>query len=80
MRIELISTGDEVITGNIDDTNASFLSRELFEAGLQVDRRHTSGDSLTELMELFYQVSQKRLLLLPLAVWALPMMTLLPRL
>lgn len=59
MRIELISTGDEVITGNIDDTNASFLSRELFEAGLQVDRRHTSGDSLTELMELFYQVSQK---------------------
>lgn len=59
MRIELISTGDEVITGNIDDTNASFLSRELFEAGLQVDRRHTSGDSLKELMDLFYQVSQK---------------------
>ena len=46
MRIELISTGDEVITGSIDDTNASFLSRELIESGLQVSRRHTTGDSL----------------------------------
>lgn len=51
MRIEIISTGDEVITGNIDDTNASYLSRELIDAGLQVDRRLTVGDSLQELME-----------------------------
>lgn len=64
MRIELISTGDEVITGNIDDTNASYLSRELFEAGLQVDRRHTSGDSLSELMELFASVSQQEALVI----------------
>lgn len=51
MRIEIISTGDEVITGNIDDTNASYLSRELIDAGLQVDRRLTVGDNLQELME-----------------------------
>lgn len=60
MRIELISTGDEVITGSIDDTNASFLSRELIEAGLQVDRRHTCGDSLEELMALFTEVSARK--------------------
>lgn len=60
MRIELISTGDEVITGSIDDTNASFLSRELIEAGLQVNRRHTTGDSLEELMTLFSEVASRR--------------------
>lgn len=59
MRIELISTGDEVITGNIDDTNASYLSRELFESGLQVDRRHTAGDSLEELMAMFTEISER---------------------
>lgn len=59
MRIELISTGDEVITGSIDDTNASFLSRELIDAGLQVNRRHTTGDSIEELMQLFEEVSQR---------------------
>lgn len=59
MRIELISTGDEVITGSIDDTNASFLSRELIDAGLQVDRRHTCGDSLEELMAVISEVSKR---------------------
>lgn len=60
MRIELISTGDEVITGSIDDTNASFLSRELIESGLQVSRRHTTGDSLEELITLFTEVAARR--------------------
>lgn len=59
MRIELISTGDEVITGSIDDTNASFLSRELIETGLQVNRRHTTGDSLEELIAVFQEVSER---------------------
>ncbi len=60
MRIELISTGDEVITGSIDDTNASFLSRELIAAGLQVNRRHTTGDNLEELMALFTEVAARK--------------------
>lgn len=59
MRIELISTGDELMTGNIDDTNVSFLSRELFECGLQVDRRHTAADSLDELTALFKEISER---------------------
>lgn len=59
MRIEIISTGDEVITGSIDDTNASFLSRELIDVGLQVTRRHTVGDNLEELMQLFNDVSNQ---------------------
>ena len=69
MRIELISTGDEVITGNIDDTNASYLSRELFESGLQVDRRHTAGDSLDELMAMFTEISERECIAIETAVW-----------
>ncbi len=64
MRIELISTGDEVITGSIDDTNASYLSRELIEAGLQVDRRHTVGDNLHELMAVFSECAQRKCLVI----------------
>lgn len=64
MRVEIVSTGDEVITGNIDDTNASYLSRELFEAGLQVDRRHSTGDSLSELMELFSSIAKNESLVI----------------
>lgn len=59
MRIEIISTGDEVITGSIDDTNASYLSRELIDAGLQVDRRQTVGDSLHELISVFEDAGRK---------------------
>lgn len=59
MRIEIVSTGDEVITGNIDDTNATFLSQELTECGLEVNRRHTAGDNLAELEELFSEISKR---------------------
>lgn len=59
MRIEIISTGDEVITGSIDDTNATFISRELIDIGLQVVRRHTVGDNLEELMRLFTDLAKE---------------------
>ena len=64
MRIEIISTGDEVITGSIDDTNASYLSRELIDAGLQVDRRHTVGDNLQELMAVIEDAARNQSIVL----------------
>lgn len=64
MRIEIVSTGDEVITGNIDDTNATFLSQELAECGLEVSRRHTTGDNLSELEAVFTEISQRESLAL----------------
>lgn len=59
MRIEIVSTGDEVITGSIDDTNASFISHELSECGLEVHRRHTTGDNLNEIEAVFTEISQR---------------------
>ncbi|MGO1246977.1 MAG: CinA family nicotinamide mononucleotide deamidase-related protein [Oceanisphaera sp.] len=55
--IELISTGDEVLTGLITDTNAGWLSQQLLEQGWQVRRRFTVGDRKADLIELFEQRS-----------------------
>ncbi|MGP7734448.1 CinA family nicotinamide mononucleotide deamidase-related protein [Oceanimonas smirnovii] len=55
--IELISTGDEVLTGLITDTNAGWLSQRLLEQGWQVRRRFTVGDDKADLVELFEQRS-----------------------
>lgn len=38
MRIEIISTGDEIVTGLVVDTNAAWLSALLLEQGWQVRR------------------------------------------
>lgn len=35
MKAEIISTGDEVITGMIDDTNATWLCSELLNTGFK---------------------------------------------
>ncbi|MCC4264875.1 CinA family nicotinamide mononucleotide deamidase-related protein [Oceanimonas baumannii] len=55
--IELISTGDEVLTGLITDTNAGWLSQRLLEQGWQVRRRFTVGDNKADLTALFEQRS-----------------------
>ncbi|NEX82085.1 competence/damage-inducible protein A [Aeromonas rivipollensis] len=49
MRIEIISTGDEIVTGLVVDTNAPWLSALLLEQGWQVRRRLTVGDNLADL-------------------------------
>ncbi|HAT1545147.1 competence/damage-inducible protein A [Aeromonas hydrophila] len=49
MRIEIISTGDEIVTGLVVDTNAAWLSALLLEQGWQVRRRVTVGDNLKNL-------------------------------
>lgn len=51
MQVEVISTGDEVITGMITDTNVSWLCQELLSLGIQCKRRHTVGDKLQDIYE-----------------------------
>jgi len=58
MIIEIISTGDEVLTGFIQDTNASWLSQRLLEHGWQVRRRHTVGDRMDDLVDIMRERSQ----------------------
>lgn len=58
MRIELISTGDELLTGDITDTNASWLAQQLTEVGFKLAYKTTVGDDLAELTSTFRQRSK----------------------
>lgn len=50
IRVEMLSTGDEVLHGQIVDTNAAWLAEQLFQLGLPMTRRQTLGDNLDELV------------------------------
>lgn len=58
VKIEMLSTGDEVLYGQITDTNASWLAETLFSQGLVMTHRSTVGDSLDSLVEELTQRSQ----------------------
>jgi competence/damage-inducible protein CinA-like protein len=47
----MLSTGDEVLHGQIVDTNAAWLADYLFQQGLPMSGRETVGDSLPSLVE-----------------------------
>lgn len=51
MTAELISVGTELLLGNILNTNAQFLSRELAALGITVQRQSTIGDNPARLAE-----------------------------
>ncbi len=53
MRIEIICTGDEVISGKIVNTNFSYMTQKLEDAGLSVAREITVGDDRADLLEAF---------------------------
>lgn len=51
LRVEMLSTGDEVLHGQIVDTNAAWLADYLFQQGMPMSGRETVGDSLSSLIE-----------------------------
>ncbi|CAI1520182.1 CinA-like protein [Serratia quinivorans] len=51
LRVEMLSTGDEVLHGQIIDTNAAWLADYLFQQGMPMSGRETVGDSLSSLIE-----------------------------
>lgn len=53
LRVELICTGEEVLTGQIVDTNAAWLAQCLFEQGLVMQRKTLVGDRFDDLMAVF---------------------------
>ncbi len=44
LNVVMISTGEEVLYGDITDTNAAWLSAQFFEQGFAMTRRVTVGD------------------------------------
>lgn len=58
LNIEMLSTGDEVLYGQITDTNATWLSDYLFAQGYVITSRYTQGDNLQQLIATLQQRSQ----------------------
>src|SRR5262245_36946370 len=53
MRIEVICTGDEVLTGKIINTNFSYITQKLEDVGLAVQWETTVGDDRENLLLAF---------------------------
>jgi len=54
----MLSTGDEVLHGQIIDTNAAWLADLFFEQGLPLTRRNTVGDNLESLVNVLRERSE----------------------
>ena len=59
MRISLISTGDEILFGEVQDTNTTYAANNLCDAGFEIYRHHTCGDSLDDLKNLMSQALEE---------------------
>ncbi|HCN97115.1 MAG TPA: competence/damage-inducible protein CinA [Leclercia sp.] len=59
INVEMLSTGDEVLHGQITDTNAAWLADIFFEQGLPLTRRNTVGDSLESLVNVLRERSEQ---------------------
>lgn len=57
LRVEMLSTGEEVLHGQIVDSNAAWLASYLFDEGLPMTSRETVGDSLEELVSVMKERS-----------------------
>src|SRR3990172_6794074 len=44
LRVEILSTGDELLTGQVGDTNSAWLMDKLWDLGLMVRRKTLVGD------------------------------------
>uniref|UniRef100_UPI000CD3F17D nicotinamide mononucleotide deamidase-related protein YfaY n=1 Tax=Dickeya dianthicola TaxID=204039 RepID=UPI000CD3F17D len=58
LRVEMLCTGDEVLHGQIVDTNAAWLADYLFSQGVPMTSRMTVGDKLEELVAALTERSQ----------------------
>ncbi len=56
-KVEIFSQGEEVLTGQVVDTNAAWLSQKLADLGFVVKRHTSVGDNLQDLKTLLKEIS-----------------------
>ncbi len=59
MRVEILCTGDEILSGKTVNTNYSYMARRLGEVGLTVHWGTTVGDDRQALLQAFRQASER---------------------
>jgi len=57
--LEIFSQGEELVTGQIVDTNAAWLSQQAVACGFTVTRHTAVGDNLSELVSLLVDIAQR---------------------
>lgn len=59
MILEMICTGEEVLSGQIVDTNAAWFANTMMEQGIEMHRRVTVGDRMEDLVSVFQERSHQ---------------------
>ncbi len=59
MRAEIVTTGTELLLGQIDDTNATYLARQLRDLGIDIFFRTTVGDNQARIAEVLKQALER---------------------
>ena len=57
MQLEMISTGEEVLSGQIVDTNAAWFADTMMNLGIELQQRTTVGDRMDDLVRTFTERS-----------------------
>lgn len=57
--LEIFSQGEEVVTGQVADTNAAWLSQQAVAMGFSITRHTAVGDKLDDLVVLLREISQR---------------------
>jgi nicotinamide-nucleotide amidase len=57
MQLEMISTGEEVLSGQITDTNAAWFADTMMNHGIELQQRTTVGDRMDDLVRVFSERS-----------------------
>ncbi len=59
LRVEILSTGDELLTGQLVDTNSAWLMDRLWDLGVMVQRKTLVGDDRAELSAALRETSAR---------------------
>ena len=59
MKAEILSTGDELRTGTLVDSNTAYIAEQLESEGIEVIRHSTVGDDLAQLVQVLLEMSSR---------------------
>ena len=56
---ELLTIGDEILFGQITDTNSQWMSQQLSDIGIKVIRKTSVGDQVNEILNAFAEAEKR---------------------
>ena len=59
MKAEIVSVGTELLLGETEDTNASYISQQLTQVGIDVHLRHTVDDDLGRMVQVLQDARRR---------------------